>query len=104
MDGRSIARLVIPSTDGPALPASAAAHVRALAGAEAAPWRTHHFIEYYSLGSVVRTEHLIDDPKSNTYRALRFVGDARHGDFLYAEFTALALVLVDLWPTEKLCH
>jgi len=27
---------------------------------------------------------------SNTYRALRFVGDATYGDLLYAEFTSQA--------------
>lgn len=36
-------------------------------------WRTHHLIEYYSLGNVDRTGHLVDDPESNTYRALRFM-------------------------------
>ena len=51
-------------------------------------WRDHHFVEYYSLGSVTRTGHLVDDPESNTYRALRFVGSAEHGNSLYAEFTA----------------
>ena len=49
-----------------------------------------HLIEYLSLGNVTRTGHLVDDDRSNTYRALRCVGSARWGEFLYAEFTALA--------------
>ena len=32
--------------------------------------------------------HLIDDVVSNTYRALRFVGDPTYKDLLYAEFTS----------------
>ena len=39
---------------------------------------------------MTRTGHLVDDDRSNTYRALRYVGSARWGEFLYAEFTALA--------------
>merc|ERR1712187_94138 len=61
-------------------------------GAQGAPsWRTHHFVEYYSLGNVVRTGHLVDDSKSNTYRALRFThdGPVGSGNMLYAEFTAV---------------
>lgn len=52
-------------------------------------WRDHHWIEYYSLGDVTRTGHLVDDAKSNTYRAIRFVGSAKYGNTLYAEFTAV---------------
>ncbi|KAJ8603911.1 hypothetical protein CTAYLR_009712 [Chrysophaeum taylorii] len=29
-------------------------------------------VEYYSLGNITRTEHLVDDTMSNTYRGLRF--------------------------------
>ena len=32
----------------------------------------------------------MDDPKSNTYRALRFVGSQDYGDLLYSEFTAVS--------------
>ena len=32
---------------------------------------------------------LVDDSTSNTYRALRFVGSEKHGNTLYAEFTAV---------------
>ena len=32
---------------------------------------------------------MIDDVVSNSYRALRFVGDPTYGDLLYAEFTAV---------------
>ena len=32
-----------------------------------AAWRDSHLIEYYSLGNVTRTEHLVDDSTSNTY-------------------------------------
>lgn len=49
--------------------------------------RDHHWVEYNSLGSVTRTGHLVDDPNSNTYRALRFFGSKEHGNTLYAEFT-----------------
>ena len=38
---------------------------------------------------LARHLHLIDDLVSNTYRALRFVGDKEYGDLLYAEFTAV---------------
>ena len=31
----------------------------------------------------------MDDSTSNTYRALRFVGSEKHGNTLYAEFTAV---------------
>merc|ERR1712130_37692 len=56
-------------------------------------WRDFHFVEYYSLGNVRRTGHLVDDPKSNTYRALRFVTNKPRplgGNTLYAEFTSQA--------------
>ena len=47
---------------------------------------------YYSLGSVTRTGHLVDDPKSNTYRAVRYVGPASTmGNILFAEFTAVTV-------------
>ena len=36
---------------------------------------------------------------SNTYRALRFVGDAQYGDMLYAEFTG-----VKDWHYEQPVH
>jgi len=54
----------------------------------AASWRDFHFVEYYSLGSVTRTGHLVDDPKSNTYRAIRSV-KGKLGNMLYSEFTAV---------------
>ena len=60
-------------------------------GKEKRPWRQQHLIEYHSLGNVVRTDHLVDDTISNTYRALRF--SATHSTFsglLYAEFTSLS--------------
>ena len=34
-------------------------------------------------------DHLIDDPVSHTYRAIRFVGSQAHGNSLYAEYTSL---------------
>jgi len=49
-------------------------------------------VEYFSLGNVTRTNHLVDDPTSNTYRAVRVVDDDTGGarvDVLYAEFTAV---------------
>ena len=51
-------------------------------------WRDFHFVEYYSLGSVTRTGHLVDDPNSNTYRAIRSV-KGKYGNMLYSEFTAV---------------
>ena len=53
------------------------------------PWRTFHYSEYNSLGNWAMFDHLIDDPMSHTYRAIRFVGDATYGDALYAEYTSL---------------
>jgi len=69
-------------------------------------------VEYYSLGNVVRTGHLVDDPNSNTYRALRFThgGPIGSGNMLYAEFTALAdwdfknLSFVEVFDVEKDPH
>ena len=47
------------------------------------------YSRYYTLGDVTRTEHLVDDVISNTYRALRYVGTSGSGsnNTLYAEFT-----------------
>lgn len=53
----------------------------------AANWRTFHPIEFAGLNNHSWFGHLIDDVVSNTYRALRFVGDAEYGDMLYAQFT-----------------
>lgn len=88
MDGRSIAPLIIDANDPAVMPST----VRHLRGVEASAWRQHHFVEYYSLGNVVRTGHPVDDPDSNTYRALRFTsgGPVGNGNMLYAEFTALS--------------
>jgi N-acetylglucosamine-6-sulfatase len=91
MDGRSIAPLIIDASDPAVLP-STSRHLQHLAQDISAPaWRQHHFVEYYSLGKVVRTGHPVDDPDSNTYRALRFTsgGPVGNGNMLYAEFTAL---------------
>lgn len=87
MDGKSIAPLILDAHD-PALMPSTARHLLAV---ESSPWRQHHFVEYYSLGKVVRTGHPVDDAESNTYRALRFTsgGPVGSGNMLYAEFTAL---------------
>jgi len=91
MDGRSVAPLLVDSEDPAVLP-STRQHLKSEAEQwGAAAWRTHHFVEYYSLGNVVRTGHLVDDANSNTYRALRFTsgGPVGHGNMLYAEFTAV---------------
>merc|ERR1712066_503507 len=67
-------------------------HLQSVAQSDmSVPWRQHHFVEYYSLGNVVRTGHPVDDPISNTYRALRFTsgGPVGNGNMLYAEFTAV---------------
>ena len=86
MDGRSVAPQLIDPAD-PAVPEATRSHVleERRGGNE---WRDFHLIEYNSLGSVVRTGHLVDDPQSNTYRAIRSVR-GRFGNILYAEFTAL---------------
>lgn len=47
------------------------------------------YVEYYSLGNVTRTGHLVDDTSSNTYSALRFAPPHAYGHFLYAEFSSL---------------
>ena len=51
---------------------------------------------------------MIDDLVSNSYRALRFVGDARYGDLLFAEFTAVTDWHYDLpecdHPLEGSCR
>ena len=60
------------------------------------PWRDFHYAEYNSLGNLWRGggeimsgDHLIDDPVSHTYRALRFVNSSARGNILYAEYTSL---------------
>eukprot|EP00947_MAST-08B_sp_MAST-8B-sp1_P002915 g2915.t1 len=92
MDGKSVASLLFededPSSEEALLPATLR-HLREHRTTGAAAWRDHHFVEYYSLGNVTRTGHLVDDPNSNTYRALRFMNSESYGDFLYAEFTAV---------------
>jgi len=87
MDGRSIVPFIVDRHDPAVLQATA----RHLDSFSQARWREHHFVEYYSLGNVKRTGHLVDDPDSNTYRALRFTsgGPIGSGNMLYAEFTAL---------------
>ena len=96
MDGKSIIPLVVDPTD-PTVPESVKAHIAhqtaSEVGVKRENWRKFHFVEYYSLGSVTRTGHLVDDPNSNTYRAVRYVGPdaaaAGHGNMLYAQFTAV---------------
>jgi hypothetical protein len=77
------------------------------------PWRSFHPIEFIALNNHSESQcarhrarsaariwrcaelaaawfgHLIDDLVSNTYRALRFVGDPTYGELLYAEFTSV---------------
>lgn len=60
------------------------------------PWRDFHYAEYNSLGNLWRGggemmngDHLIDDPVSHTYRAIRFVNSSTYGNALYAEYTSL---------------
>ena len=115
MDGRSIVPLIVDPADPNVAPATRAHIRRQLALAEtsakasgheqaagaggvsngvrpshyADDWRDFHFVEYYSLGNVTRTRHLVDDPISNTYRAIRSVKGSL-GNMLYAEFTAVA--------------
>lgn len=90
MDGKSVVPLIVDGAD-PATPPSVLRHLDESAGTNnAGTWRPFHFVEYYSLGSVTRTGHLVDDPKSNTYRAVRYVGPASTmGNILFAEFTAV---------------
>ena len=84
MDGKSvISQLVDPSH-----PAVAESTLQHIASQQAQEWRDYHLVEYYSLGNVVRTGHLVDDANSNTYRAIRSVR-GKYGDMLFAEFTAL---------------
>lgn len=59
----------------------------ALLGLTAAAERDCHYVEYLSLGEVVRMDHLVD-AHNNTYRALRCLSPSL-GNILYAEFTDL---------------
>lgn len=97
MDGRSIAPFIVDADDAAVLP-STRSHLLNDAVMPPSAWRTHHLVEYYSLGNVTRTEHLVDDSMSNTYRALRFTsgGPIGSGNMLYAEFTSL-----DDWDFEN---
>ena len=74
-------------------------HLVAASGAKPAAgagWRDFHYAEYNSLGNlwrgggeIMQGDHLIDDPVSHTYRAIRFVNSSAHGNALYAEYTSL---------------
>ena len=103
MDGRSIVPMLVDPADAHVLPATRA-HIhqerakqeqRGQAGAvdtpagKGGPWRTFHPIEFIGLNNYTWFGHLIDDVVSNTYRALRFVGDPVFGELLYAEFTSM---------------
>lgn len=91
MDGKSIAPLILDAEDPAVLPATREHLLREAGKDKVQAWRTHHFVEYYSLGKVSRYGHLVDDPDSNTYRALRFLsgGPVGSGNMLYSEFTAV---------------
>ena len=82
MDGSSFAPQLLALGGG-----SSGSADRARAGAQ--PWRTFHYSEYNSLGNWEAFNHLIDDPMSHTYRAIRFVDDPTYGDAIYAEYTSL---------------
>eukprot|EP00927_Polykrikos_kofoidii_P050237 TRINITY_DN44158_c0_g1_i1.p1 TRINITY_DN44158_c0_g1~~TRINITY_DN44158_c0_g1_i1.p1 ORF type:complete len:545 (-),score=54.69 TRINITY_DN44158_c0_g1_i1:54-1688(-) len=92
MDGRSVAHLIVDATDPTVLPSTVRGLQRVALGDGVPSWRQHHLVEYYSLGNVTRTGHLVDDDTSNTYRALRFTsgGPVGNGNMLYAEFTAVS--------------
>ena len=116
MDGRSVAPLLIDPSD-PAVPESTRVHIQSAGYGSVAseghtnstkvrteakkngPWRTFHPIEFIALNNHTWFGHLIDDLVSNTYRALRFVGDPDYGDLLYAEFTS-----VEDWHYESPVH
>ena len=54
-----------------AVPTGTAASVtRELVEREGVAWRDHHWVEYYSLGNVTRTGHLVDDSTSVGTRAI----------------------------------
>ena len=59
MDGKSVVPLIVDPAD-PATPPSTQRHLaeHADAASTAANWRAFHFIEYYSLGSVRRSQDL----------------------------------------------
>ena len=98
MDGTSVASKLIKTGSldtslvlNKAVPTGTASSVaRELGERSGVAWRDHHWVEYYSLGNVTRTGHLVDDSTSNTYRALRFFGSEKYGNTLYAEFTAVS--------------
>jgi len=84
MDGKSVIPQLVDPSD-PSVSESTRQHIAQSSGS----WRDYHLVEYYSLGSVTRTGHLVDDPKSNTYRAIRSTR-GKYEDMLYAEFTAVS--------------
>lgn len=97
MDGRSIVPLIVdPSDENVA--ESTRRHIK-VASAAPKPWRTFTPIEFAGLNNHTWFGHLVDDVVSNTYRAMRFVGDPTYGDLLYAEFTA-----VTDWHYENPVH
>eukprot|EP00939_MAST-03C_sp_MAST-3C-sp1_P001972 g1972.t1 len=100
LDGRSVLPLLLAKSDSKfdrVKDGDIGIYPRSSPLREPKTWRQQHLIEYHSLGNVVRTEHLVDDTISNTYRALRFSDS--HPTFsgmLYAEFTSL-----DDWHFEN---
>lgn len=93
-DGRSVVAQLVDPTD-PTVADSTRAHIlhsTKPTAAEGGGWRDFHLVEYYSLGKVTRTGHLVDDPVSNTYRAIRSTR-GKFGNILYAEFTSVG----DMW-------
>ena len=118
MDGTSVASKLIKTGSldtslvlNKAVPTGTASSVaRELGERSGVAWRDHHWVEYYSLGNVTRTGHLVDDSTSNTYRALRFFGSEKYGNTLYAEFTAVsdwhfeAELFVEMYDLDKDPH
>jgi N-acetylglucosamine-6-sulfatase len=95
MDGTSFAAHLMPD-QGAAEAAKQLGSGWNSARSSGKPWRDFHYSEYNSLGNlwrgggeIVEGDHLIDDPVSHTYRALRFRNSSVYGNVLYAEYTSL---------------
>ena len=58
MDGRSMASLLVNADDTDVPEATRAQLLHERTAVSADTWRTQHFVEYYSLGDVVRMDHL----------------------------------------------
>ena len=108
MDGSPLLHTLIRQPDAPALPPVTRQRLLEAESAAAGELPKMAFVEYHGLGNVPpsyvdreTTPNIrLMDCFNNTYRALRFVGHAKYGDLLFAEFGSDFLFQGPLAMTE----